>query len=110
MPNTTAYITPLWDRFPSSIARQPRGCQYRTNRLRKALGEMLPTPTFWHRHYCSPTVEMSGLKNRPTGGVMYTVVYGTCLKERYPENSTWYVPSTFYIARVGGEGKVGGCN
>ena len=41
---------------------------------------------------------------------MYTVVYGTCLKERYPENSTWYVPSTFYIARAGGEGKVGGCN
>ena len=34
-----------WGGFPTSIARQPRGCQYRTMRLRKALGEMFPTPT-----------------------------------------------------------------
>ena len=34
-----AYHTP-WGGVPSSIARQPRGCQYRTIRLRKALGEM----------------------------------------------------------------------
>ena len=32
--------------FPSSIARQPRECQYRYVRLRKALGEMIPTPLF----------------------------------------------------------------
>ena len=37
--------------FPSLIARQPRGGQRRTMHLRKALGEMFPTPTFWHRHY-----------------------------------------------------------
>ena len=39
-------ITPPWGGFPSSIARQPKkGGQYRTIRLRKALGEMFPTPT-----------------------------------------------------------------
>ena len=43
------YITPDWGGFPSSIARRPSGCQYRTIRLRKALGATLPTPTFWHR-------------------------------------------------------------
>ena len=32
--------------FPSSIARQPRGCQFRTVRLRKALGEVFLSPTF----------------------------------------------------------------
>ena len=31
--------------FPSSIARQPRGRQYRAVRLRKALGERFQTPT-----------------------------------------------------------------
>ena len=40
------YHTPLGRFFPNSTARQPRGCQYRTMRLRKALGEMLPTLTF----------------------------------------------------------------
>ena len=38
--------------IPSSIARQTRGCRYRTTRLRKALGEMLPTSNlFGPRHY-----------------------------------------------------------
>ena len=37
---------PPWGGFPRSITRQPRGCQYRTVRLRKALGEMFPAPTF----------------------------------------------------------------
>ena len=37
--------------FPSS-GNQPRGCQDRTMRLRKALAEIFPTPAFfWHRHY-----------------------------------------------------------
>ena len=31
------YITPHWGGFPSSIARQPKGCQHRAKRLRKAL-------------------------------------------------------------------------
>ena len=43
----------LWGGFPGSIARQPRRCQHRTIRLRKALGEMFPPPTFWHRHYAN---------------------------------------------------------
>ena len=40
------YITPPWGGLPSSIARQPRGCQYRTMRLREAPGEMFPMLTF----------------------------------------------------------------
>ena len=46
-PYRTVYITPPWDGFPSSTARQPRGCQYRTIRLRqkKALGDTFPKPT-----------------------------------------------------------------
>ena len=43
--HTTVYITPPWGAFPRSIARQARGYQYRTMRLRKALGETFPTPT-----------------------------------------------------------------
>ena len=27
VPCTTVYVTPLWRGFPSSIARQPRGCR-----------------------------------------------------------------------------------
>ena len=44
---TTVYMTPPCGGFPSSIARRPRGCQYRTTRrLRKAPDEMFTTPTF----------------------------------------------------------------
>ena len=45
-PWRTVYITHSWGGFPSSTARQRRGCQYRTTRLRKALHEMCTTPTF----------------------------------------------------------------
>ena len=40
------YITHRWSGFPSSIARQQRRCHYRTLRLRKAVDEVFPTPTF----------------------------------------------------------------
>ena len=36
---------PPWGVISSSLARQTRGCQYRTIRLRKALGDTFPTPT-----------------------------------------------------------------
>ena len=46
------YHNPPWSAFPSPIARQPRGCQYGTIRLQKALGEVLPAPTsLAHRYY-----------------------------------------------------------
>ena len=32
--------------FPNSISRHPKGCQYRTISLRKALGEIFPTLAF----------------------------------------------------------------
>ena len=59
VPHTTVYITHPWGDFPSSIARQPRGChQDRTIRLRDALGEMFATPTFQ-----APTLfELSGYR------------------------------------------------
>ena len=74
MPYTTVLVTTPWGSFPSSIARQPRGCQYRNEiRLRKALGEMIPTPTFFSTDL-RPTVEISSLENRPRG-VWYTPSY-----------------------------------
>ena len=42
---SSLYTTPPWGVFPRPIARQPRGSKHRTTRLRKALGEMFPTPT-----------------------------------------------------------------
>ena len=46
----------------SSITRQPRGCQYRTIRLRKALGEIFQSPTLLTH------VEILSTENRPLGG------------------------------------------
>ena len=70
--------TPLRRFFPSSIARQPRGCQYRTTRLRKALGETLfPTPTL-----LAPTLfqhskcgDIDHGKSAQGGLVLYTPSY-----------------------------------
>ena len=62
----TLYITPIWGGFPRSIDRQPRGCQYRTIRLRKALHEMFPTPPFLAPTLV-PTAEISTTENRPRG-------------------------------------------
>ena len=47
IPGTTVYVTHPSGGFPSSIARQPRRCQYRMIRLRSGLGEMFPTPTLF---------------------------------------------------------------
>ena len=45
-PNTTVHVVPPPGAvFQARFARQPRGRQYRTVRLRKALGEMPPTST-----------------------------------------------------------------
>ena len=56
-----------WGGFPSSIARQPRGCQYLTIRLRKALGEMFPTPISFGTDTIPTAVEISSMENRPRG-------------------------------------------
>ena len=53
-------VTPPWGAFPISIARQLGGCQYRTVRLRNALGEMIPTPTF-----LAPTLFQLLWRHRP---------------------------------------------
>ena len=69
-------ITPPGAFFPRSIARQPKRCPSRTTRLRKALGEMLPMPTF-----LAPALfQLWRYRARKIGpgGVIYTVVvYGT---------------------------------
>ena len=93
VPHTTVYITHPWGDFPSSIARQPRGChQDRTIRLRDALGKMFPTPDlFWHGHYFYiPTVEISTTEKLAQGGMIYI-----------------YTPS-YTVCRVSGLGLVGG--
>ena len=69
---------------PSSIARQPRRCQCRTIRLQKALGDMIPTPTF-----VAPTLyQLLPWKYRPwkigPGGVIYTVVHSSYFRDRGP--------------------------
>ena len=69
VPYTTVYVTPTWRSFPSSIARQPR-CQDRTARLRKDLGEMLPTPTFLARHH-SKCGDIDSGKSAQWGGDMH---------------------------------------
>ena len=48
--------------FPSSIARQPRRCQYGTIRLRKALDEMFRTPTFVGTDTVPTAVEASTME------------------------------------------------
>ena len=70
------YHTPPWGGFPSSIARQPRGCQYRTIRLRNALGEMFPTPTFLTPTLFQPWRYQPWIIG-PGLCVIDTVVYGT---------------------------------
>ena len=70
------YVTHPWGGFPSPIAPQPGGCQYRTMRLRKVLGEMVPTPRpCCHRH----SSNCGGIDHRksPPWGVTCTVVHGT---------------------------------
>ena len=62
------YITPSWGGFPSSIARQPRGCHSRTIRLRKALGEIFPTPTFFGTD-TTPPVEIPSMEKSAQEGV-----------------------------------------
>ena len=76
-------ITSLWGGFPNSIARQPRGCQYRTNTERYVFGKLSATcfqrRPFWHRQYSScGDIELGKLAQ---GGVIYTaVVYGKLYK------------------------------
>ena len=82
---------PPWHGFPSSIARQPRGGQYRTTRLRKALGGMFTTPNF-----LAPTLLLysncgdieHGNTAQEQGGVIvtYTVVYGRCHVPPLPQH------------------------
>ena len=68
--------TPSWGGYPISIAGQPGGCQYRTTRLRKALGEIFPTPTSSGTD-TTPPVEILTMENRPREGVIYSgVLYG----------------------------------
>ena len=82
MPYTTVYVyyTP-GKVFQPRYARQPRGCQYRTIRLRKALGDMFSSADlFWHRHYsnCGDIERGKSAQER----VMYTVLYGSVAARR----------------------------
>ena len=84
MPYTTASRcvshTPLLGGFPSLIARQPRGCQYRTIRLRKALGDMFPTL-------------LSGPFSDPTIYFNLLWRHRACGKSAHGGVIVWYTPS-----------------
>ena len=69
------YITHLYCGFPSSITRQPRECQYRTIRLRKALGKMFPNADVLGAPALFQLSRYRAWKVRP-GGMAYTVGYG----------------------------------
>ena len=66
VPCMTVYITHPWGGFPRSIARQLRGCRYRTitssesSRRDVSNANLVGTDT-------TPTVEMSSMENRPRG-------------------------------------------
>ena len=67
VPYSTVYYHPPWGGFPSSIARQPRGCQSIPNdtsseRSRRDVSraDVFGTDTV-------PTVETSTMENRPRG-------------------------------------------
>ena len=64
---TTLCITPPWSGVSSSIARQPRGSQYRTIRFRKALGETFVMPTSFGTGTIPTAVEISTVEIRPRG-------------------------------------------
>ena len=72
-PYTTVYITHPWGGLPSSIAREPKGCQHRTIH-REARREMFASPTLF-----APTLLRLGRyrawKIRPWGGVMHRQSY-----------------------------------
>ena len=68
----TMYINPPWRGFPSSIARQPRGCHYRTISLRKPLGEIFPTR--FGTENCSNCEDIDYGRSAQEG-VTYTVAY-----------------------------------
>ena len=67
------YVTHPFGGFPSSIAREPRGPQYRAIRFRKALDEMFQRRPFGTGTVL--TVEIPSIENRRRG-VMYNVEYG----------------------------------
>ena len=80
------YHTPLWRFSKLDCSTTKRGCQYRTMRLRKALGE-----TFFNVDVFGtatiPTVEISSMENRPRGcdlhrRTRYTLKYREGMRQR----------------------------
>ena len=77
----TSYIRQQCTSLPPAAVfqgRQPRGCQDRTIRLRKALGEMFHTPTFLAPALCIMPTNCGdiGQGKSTQGCVVYTGVYG----------------------------------
>ena len=78
---STTERVPIPTDTSSESSRQPRECQYRPIRLRKALGEMIPTPIFLAPIlYCNCKDTEHGIS--PRRGVIYSVVYGYPLAMR----------------------------
>ena len=82
--------------LPSTIARQPRTCQCRTRRLRKALGEMSSTPTF-----LAPTLHQTVEISLGCGvhAVLYRIHrFPVATRSLFPSSSTIVVRGGFIYA------------
>ena len=93
------YTSPPWGGFPSPISGQPRGRQHRTIRVRKALSETLPAPTFSAPTTVLPTaVELNrAWQNRSRGCVGYTPrlpLHGSEVHETHAVGDNLYTPCT----------------
>ena len=77
--NTTVYDGVYHPPFQGRLLDNPRGCQrqYRTIRLRKALGEMVPTPTFLEPPLFQLLWRHGSTGNRQKRGMTYNFVLGT---------------------------------
>ena len=71
-------ITPPRGGFPSSIARQPRGCQYRTMlSWESSRRDVLNADRLWHRHCSNCCGDFEHGNSGPgVASVICTVVYG----------------------------------
>ena len=90
------YITPPCDGLPSSVCRQPRRCQYRAIRLRKAVGETFPaptvlTPTLLLYPYCG-NIDHGKSAQGCVVNTWYTVVYLRYTTAPKVLVHTWYIP------------------
>ena len=86
--------------FQARLLDNSTRCQHRRIRFRKALGEMFPTPSFWHRHYSDCGDIERGQSAQ--GGVIYiyTPSYTKQIETLYPYEKTSIEQHLAYCPRA----------